>query len=170
MRVLIVSDTHGRHTSLDRALKEAGEIDMFIHLGDVEGGEDYIEAVAEGYEDYITELAGCPLDIVAGNNDFFSYLPAEEEFWIGKKKVFITHGHSYYVSMETEQIREEGAARNADIIMFGHTHRPYFEERDGITVLNPGSLSFPRQEGRKSSYMILETDGEEKYEFVQHFL
>ena len=39
MRVLIVSDTHGRHTSLDRALKEAGEIDMFIHLGDVEGGE-----------------------------------------------------------------------------------------------------------------------------------
>ena len=47
MRVLIVSDTHGRHTSLDRALKEAGEIDMFIHLGDVEGGEDYIEAVVE---------------------------------------------------------------------------------------------------------------------------
>ena len=89
--------------------------------------------------------------MIRGNNDFFSYLPAEEEFWIGKKKVFITHGHSYYVSMETEQIREEGAARNADIIMFGHTHRPYFEERDGITVLNPGSLSFPRQEGRKSS-------------------
>ena len=48
MRVLIVSDTHGRHTSLDRALKEAGEIDMFIHLGDVEGGEDYIEAVVGG--------------------------------------------------------------------------------------------------------------------------
>ncbi len=159
MRVLIVSDTHGRHTSLDRALKEAGEIDMFIHLGDVEGGEDYIEAVVE-----------CEKHIIRGNNDFFSYLPAEEEFWIGKKKVFITHGHSYYVSMETEQIREEGDARNADIIMFGHTHRPYFEERDGITVLNPGSLSFPRQEGRKSSYMILETDGEEKYEFVQHFL
>jgi putative phosphoesterase len=108
--------------------------------------------------------------MIRGNNDFFSYLPAEEEFWIGKKKVFITHGHSYYVSMETEQIREEGAARNADIIMFGHTHRPYFEERDGITVLNPGSLSFPRQEGRRGSYMILETDGEEKYEFVQHFL
>lgn len=159
MRVLIVSDTHGRHTSLDRALKEAGEIDMFIHLGDVEGGEDYIEAVVE-----------CEKHMIRGNNDFFSYLPAEEEFWIGKKKVFITHGHSYYVSMETEQIREEGAARNADIIMFGHTHRPYFEERDGITVLNPGSLSFPRQEGRKSSYMILETDGEEKYEFKQYFL
>ena len=30
---------------LDRALEEAGHIDMFIHLGDVEGGEDYINAV-----------------------------------------------------------------------------------------------------------------------------
>ena len=38
MRVLIVSDTHGRHRGLDRALQEAGDIDMLIHLGDVEGG------------------------------------------------------------------------------------------------------------------------------------
>ena len=63
---------------------------------------------------------------------FCSYLPAEEEFWIGKKKVFITHGHSYYVSMETEQIREEGAARNADIIMFGHTHRRILKKETGL--------------------------------------
>ena len=108
--------------------------------------------------------------IVRGNNDFFSRLPAEEEFWIGKKKAFITHGHSYYVSMETELIREEGIARNADIVMFGHTHRPYFEEQNGVVVLNPGSLSFPRQEGRKGSYIILETDENEKYEFTQYFL
>ena len=160
MRVLIVSDTHGRHTSLDRALKEAGDIDMFIHLGDVEGGEDYIEAVVE-----------CEKHMIRGNNDFFSYLPAEEEFWIGKKKVFITHGHSYYVSMETEQIREEGAARKCGhYYVRSHPIVRILKKRDGITVLNPGSLSFPRQEGRKSSYMILETDGEEKYEFVQHFL
>ena len=44
MRVLIVSDTHGKHTGLDRALEDAGEIDVFIHLGDVEGGEDYLNA------------------------------------------------------------------------------------------------------------------------------
>lgn len=159
MKVLIVSDTHKSHRNLEKIIEREQPFQMLIHLGDVEGGEDYIEAVVE-----------CEKHMIRGNNDFFSYLPAEEEFWIGKKKVFITHGHSYYVSMETEQIREEGAARNADIIMFGHTHRPYFEERDGITVLNPGSLSFPRQEGRRGSYMILETDGEEKYEFVQHFL
>lgn len=60
MKILIVSDTHGRHQALDRALEEAGKIDMFIHLGDVEGGEDYLEAVVE-----------CEKHIIRGNNDFF---------------------------------------------------------------------------------------------------
>ena len=44
MRVLIISDTHGRHTAFDRAIMEAGKIDYLVHLGDTEGGEDYIEA------------------------------------------------------------------------------------------------------------------------------
>ena len=159
MRVLIVSDTHGRHNGLDRALQEAGDIDMLIHLGDVEGGEEYIDTVVD-----------CEKHIVRGNNDFFSVLPREEEFYIGKYKIFITHGHSYYVSLDPEYIREEGKARKADIVMFGHTHRPFFEEMDEIIVLNPGSLSFPRQEGRKGSYMIMETDGEGHPYFKQCYL
>ena len=159
MRVLIVSDTHGRHNGLDRALQEAGDIDMLIHLGDVEGGEEYIDTVVD-----------CEKHIVRGNNDFFSDLPREEEFYIGKYKIFITHGHSYYVSLDPEYIREEGKARKADIVMFGHTDRPFFEEMDEIIVLNPGSLSFPRQEGRKGSYMIMETDGEGRPYFKQCYL
>ena len=97
MRVLIVSDTHGRHQNLDRALEAAGPIDLFVHLGDVEGGEYYINAVVP-----------CEKHIVRGNNDFFSDLPREEVFYIGEKKVFITHGNNYYVSLGPEQIREEG--------------------------------------------------------------
>ena len=115
-------------------------------------------------------LVECRKHMIRGNNDFFSYLPAEEEFWIGKRKCLLLMDTVIMFQWRQSRFGRKGAARNADIIMFGHTHRPYFEERDGITVLNPGSLSFPRQEGRKSSYMILETDGEEKYEFVQHFL
>ena len=159
MRVLIISDTHGRHTGLDRVLEEAGEIDMFIHLGDVEGGEDYINAVV-----------GCEKHMVKGNNDFFSDLPREEEFYIGGYKVFITHGHTYYVSLDPEYIRGEGEARKADIVMFGHTHKPYFEQKDGLTVLNPGSVSFPRQEGRKGSYMIMEISGDGEASFEQRYL
>lgn len=159
MRILIVSDTHGKHRNLDRALEAAGKIDMFIHLGDVEGGEDYIDAVVD-----------CEKHIVAGNNDFFSDLPREEEFYIGSKKAFITHGHNYYVSMTKEQIREEGKARQADIVMFGHTHQPYLEEKDGITVINPGSLSYPRQAGRQPSYMIMEMDAKGTMKVEERYL
>lgn len=159
MRVLIVSDTHGRHGGFDRALQEAGDIDVLIHLGDVEGDETYIDAVVD-----------CEKHIVRGNNDFFSDLPREEEFYLGKHKVFITHGHAYYVSLDPEYIRQEGRARGADIVMFGHTHRPFFEENDGIVVLNPGSLSFPRQEGRKGSYMMMEIAEDGELRFEQKYL
>ena len=147
MRVLIVSDTHGRHLNLDRVLEDTGAVDVFIHLGDVEGGETYINAVIE-----------CEKHIVKGNNDFFSELPREEEFMLGSKRVFISHGHNYYVSLDPERIKEEGRARKADIVMFGHTHRPYLDVSEDITVLNPGSLSYPRQEGKEPSYIIMETD------------
>ena len=157
MRILIVSDTHGYHRNLDRALESAGAVDMFIHLGDVEGGE------------YINAVVACEKHIVRGNNDFFSELPKEDEFYIGEKKVFITHGHTYCVSLDPQQVKEEGRARSADIVMFGHTHRPYLEQNPDITVLNPGSLSFPRQEGRKGSYMIMELE-EDQAKYQQCFL
>ena len=154
MRVLIVSDTHRLHKNLDIALEQAGKIDLLLHMGDVEGGEDYIEAVA-----------GCPVRIVAGNNDFFSQLNREEEVQLGNHRIFMTHGHYYYVSVGMERIKEEGLSRGADIVMFGHTHRPYLDIGEKITVLNPGSLSYPRQDGRKPSYMLMEIDrnGEAHY-------
>lgn len=159
MKVLIVSDTHGNHYNLDRILDEVGHIDMFIHLGDVEGGEAYLEAIID-----------CEKHLVKGNNDFFSDLPKEAEFYIGKYKTFITHGHGYFVSLDPEYIREEGKSRCADIVMFGHTHKPYFEKTPEIILLNPGSVSYPRQEGRKGSYMILELDENENLNFQQCYL
>ena len=138
MRVLIVSDTHGRHSALDRALEAAGEIDLFIHLGDVEGGEEYINAVVD-----------CEKHMVRGNNDFFSDLPREDEFYIGPLKVFITHGHAYYVSLDTEYIVEEAKARRADVVMFGHTHKPYFHETDGDHSAQSRQSVFPEAGGEK---------------------
>lgn len=149
MKILIVSDTHGSHRNLEKVLEDTGKIDMLIHLGDVEGGEDYIEAIAD-----------CPVHMVSGNNDFFSDLPREEEFQVGNYHVFISHGHYYYVSMGEDRIREEGKYRGADIVMYGHTHRPAYSEEDGVIVLNPGSIAYPRQEGRRGSYMVMEIDEE----------
>lgn len=159
MKVLVVSDTHGRHTNLDRILGEVGEIDMFVHLGDVEDGDVYIDVVVE-----------CEKHIVGGNNDYFSSLPREEEFYIGTHKVYITHGHQYSVSYETELIKRADLERGVDIVMFGHTHKPFLEVGEDITLLNPGSVSYPRQKGRQPSYMILEMNKKGEITYHQCYL
>ena len=147
MKILIVSDTHKSHRNLERVLEIVKPVDMLIHLGDTEGGEDYIEA-----------LADCPSHIIRGNNDFFSDLLQEEEFELEGYHIFITHGHYYYVAMSEERLKEEARERGADIVMYGHTHRPAYSDEDGLITLNPGSISYPRQAGREPSYMIMEID------------
>lgn len=159
MRVMIVSDTHRKHRYLKMALDRMAPIDRLIHLGD-----------AEGYEDYIEELAGCPLDIVAGNNDFFSTLEYEKVIIVGKYKVFITHGHYYYVNTGIRDITRAGKSQGADIVMYGHTHLPLISHREGITVLNPGSMSYPRQEGRKPSFIMMEIDRKGEAHFTVHYM
>ena len=159
MKILIVSDTHKSHRNLERILEEVRPVDMLIHLGDTEGGEDYIAA-----------LADCPSHIVRGNNDFFSDLPQEEEFEVMGRHIFITHGHYYYVAMGIEDLRKEAAGRGMDIVMFGHTHRPFLDCHKGVIALNPGSVSYPRQEGHKPSYALMEIDEAGEAHFSIHYL
>ncbi len=159
MKILIVSDTHGRNTELAALLDEMDGPDMLIHCGDVEGSE-YM----------ISECAGCPVEMVAGNNDFFSSLPREREFCIGDYKVWLTHGHSYGVSMSGETIKKEAIARGVDIVIYGHTHKPVIDESKRVIAINPGSLSYPRQIGRRPSYIIMELDRAGKAHFALHFL
>ena len=59
------------------------------------------------------------------------------------------------VSMDFSRIVDEAQSRNCDCVCFGHIHRPVLEEIDGVLVLNPGSLSFPRQRNHKPSYAVL---------------
>lgn len=159
MRILIVSDTHGRHGALDEVLEKEPNLDMVIHLGDVEDDEHYIEAIAQW-----------PVHMIAGNNDYFSYLSKEKEIKIGKYKVLLTHGHTYYVSMNTKRLREEAKSRGVDIVMFGHTHRPYMDLEGDVMVMNPGSLSYPRQEGRCPSYIMMEIDSSGNAKFALKYL
>ena len=156
MKVLIVSDTHGREQNLAEALEKTGSIDQLIHLGDVEGGAEHIR-----------ELAGdAPAAIIAGNNDFFCDLPNERIFTLGGHRIFMTHGHGYFVHSGTLYLKREARKKGADMVMFGHTHKPYMEEDNELLVLNPGSLSLPRQEGHRPTYIVMEIadDGQISYE------
>lgn len=159
MKVLIVSDTHRKNENFLKVLERVAPIDMLVHCGDIEGSE-YL----------ISQAAGCPVEMVVGNNDFFSDLPREKEFYIGKYKVWLTHGHTYYVSMGNEYLKEEARARSADIVMYGHTHRPVVDIEGGLVAVNPGSLTYPRQEGRKPSFVIMELDRKGEAHFTINYL
>ena len=160
MRILIVSDTHGSHRNLDTVLEEVGQIDMFLHMGDVEDDDTYIEAVLD-----------CPVHMVAGNNDFYSLgLSREKELRIGKYRVLMTHGHMYYVSMNTRRLKQMAKDNGYDIVMYGHTHRPDIDIDEDIIAINPGSLSYPRQEGRKPTYIIMEIDENGEAKFNLHYV
>lgn len=159
MKVLIVSDTHRKNENFLKVLERVAPIDMLVHCGDIEGSE-YL----------IAQSAGCPVEMVVGNNDFFSDLPREKEFYIGKYKVWLTHGHTYYVSMGNEYLKEEARARSADIVMYGHTHRPVVDIEGGLVAVNPGSLTYPRQEGRRPSFVIMELDRKGEAHFTINYL
>jgi len=154
-KIMVVSDTHRYHENLKKALINEGPIDMLIHLGD-----------SEGEEDYIRELANCKVEMIAGNNDYFSDLRREAVIKIGKYNVLLTHGHSYYVSVGLDFIKEEAIGRNLDIVMFGHTHRPVIEIFKEVTLINPGSISYPRQHDKKPTYIIMEIDNEENINYT----
>lgn len=147
MKILIVSDTHGRDENLEKAVYREEPFDYLIHCGDVEGREIFIEA-----------LVDCPCCIVSGNNDFFSDLPREEIIDLAGKKILVTHGHTYGVSGGTDGIVEAARARGCEAVLFGHTHYPEIKMQEGILVINPGSLTFPRQRGRKFSYAVMEAE------------
>lgn len=142
-KILITSDTHRRDGNLLEVIQNEAPFDMFIHLGDAEGSEDMITSWCK------EQNPDCEVYMVLGNNDFFSHLDREKEISIGKYRIFLTHGHFYSVSVGTERLIDEAQDRGVQIAMFGHTHKPYLERRGDLTVLNPGSLSFPRQEGRR---------------------
>lgn len=158
MKILVVSDTHRKNDNYFTIL-EMHHPDMVIHCGDSVGSEYALTTAAE-----------CPVQMVAGNNDYFSELPRELEFSIGKYRVWVTHGHSYYVSMGNEMIKREAVARGKDIVIYGHTHRPVIDMDDDVIAINPGSLSYPRQENRKPSYIIMELDRFEELHFTISYL
>lgn len=158
MKVLIVSDTHRKNENYFVAV-EREKPDMVIHCGD-----------AEGCEYALTETAGCPVYIVLGNNDFFSNLPRELDLDIGPYKVWVTHGHNYYVSMGSEHIRREALIKGVNIVMYGHTHRPVVDQSGQVIVVNPGSLSYPRQEGRRPSYVVMALDEMSELNFRIEYL
>lgn len=153
LKALIVSDTHGKTENLERVLLLEKPIDMLFHLGDVCGDDDMIEY-----------LAGCTTAMISGNCDLFSRLPRTKAVKLGNLAIHMEHGNR--LPYERELIRREARDLGVNVMMFGHTHVPLLEEKDGIWLVNPGSLTHPRQSSGRPTYIVLNMDDEGKVEFT----
>ncbi len=159
MKILIISDTHRHNGNMWSVIDKVKPIDMLIHCGDI-----------EGYPDELLKKADCPVHIVAGNNDYGYDYDSEQSFFIGSHKVLLLHGHRYRIYQNLDTLFYLAEERKADIVMFGHLHVPIVETRGNITIINPGSLSYPRQNGRKPSFIILESDEKGELHYTVNYL
>ena len=164
MTILIASDAHRNTAQLRDVILRSSPLDMLIYLGDAEGGEESIRRTC------LERNPDCEIHMVRGNCDFFGDLPEEKEIAIGPYKAFLTHGHLYGVSGGPGRLLREAKERGAQIAMFGHTHRPFLETMDGITLVNPGSITLPRQDGRRRSYILMEIDREGEAHYTINYV
>ena len=86
-----------------------------------------------------------------------SFLEDYDEFNIGDKRAFITHGHRYGVNSGTAYLEELIDTEGYDFVMYGHTHRRDLTTYKNSYIVNPGSLALPR-DNRVGTYMLLDFD------------
>ena len=130
MRILVLSDSHGRAGNIYDAVEKHPEAEVIVFLGD--GERDF-----ENAEFLIKDKRVIK---VAGNCDFYSDLPLCEIVTLGGKRVYCTHGHSECVKFGTGNLISCARAQKADIVLYGHTHVGVSAFEDGLHIFNPGSL------------------------------
>jgi len=148
MRILVISDTHGEVDKARDVIESSGKIDLVIHLG------DYFRD-AQKLEEFFPDI---PFEYIYGNSDFMiGDTPSEKLLEYKGKRIFITHGHKYSVKWDYEKLYGKAKDMKADILLFGHTHVADIIEREGYTIVNPGSISDSR-DGEGESYAIIDLD------------
>ena len=149
MRALVISDTHGAVNYLKTVLQTHKDIKTIFFLGD--GSDDF--------EELSYMLNGRELVAVSGNNDIACSFPYSVVKEFNGKKIYATHGHIDKVHMNLDGLKAEAKKINADIALYGHTHKRYEGNEDGLYIFNPGALTI-------ESYGILDVEDDEiKMEF-----
>ncbi|SEN45918.1 hypothetical protein SAMN05216388_1003164 [Halorientalis persicus] len=145
----VVSDTHSRegHRLTGRTREAVREADAVVHAGDF-----MTESVLDAFQAEASRLYG-----VVGNNDrpaVRDRLPTQRVVEHEGLRLVVVHGHEHTDTALSLLGRQEAA----DLVVFGHSHRPGVHEGDGVTLLNPGSHAQPRR--YRPAHAELEPDGD----------
>jgi putative phosphoesterase len=143
----VISDTHGDRSCIRNAIRLAGKVDAWIHLGDNTRDAEALHA-----------LTGLKVYFVRGNCDFDLSIPAEGILEFENARVLAAHGHQYAVKWTLREITARMEELNCDAALFGHSHVSSLSASGRRLLLNPGSASVPRN-GQKPSFAVLTVNG-----------
>ena len=144
-KILILSDSHGNITNMKKAVR-LEKPDMVIHLGDHFSDAEELEK----------KYPSIPVEAVKGNCDS-CLKPSEKLLELEGKKIFICHGHDYRVKSDLLTLEYAALEKEADVVCFGHTHIPLYEQSGRLHIVNPGSIGAVRTlTGASYALMIIE--------------
>lgn len=171
--ILVLSDIHcDDYGLLLEILKQFGEdSDALVYCGD--GIRDFARLFVEASADEKIRQTIPPVVAFArGNGDYNEYsggsvrfdVPDVITFKAASRTVFATHGHLFGVDFSTDHLASVASASKASLVFYGHTHRPYKNIQDNVVVLNPGSVTRPRNGSRPSFAVVTFPGVSEKFD------
>ena len=107
------------------------------------------------------------------NKAFLRSLRPEIRLELDGKPILFVHGsprrmNEYlFEDRPLSSFRRLAASSNADIIVFGHTHKPYTKLVDGVWFINAGSVGKPKDGDWRACYAILDSTAPEPATFVR---
>jgi putative phosphoesterase len=160
VQIAIVSDTHlprGTRRIPDACVERMRAADLVIHAGDISTAEVLTEI----------EAIGPPVVAVHGNVDseeLRRLLPEARLVDVGGAQLAVVHdaGPS---KRRLERMRLRFP--DADAVVFGHSHIPLHEERDGFQIFNPGSPTDRRRQPRHTMGLARVEGGRIAFEHVR---
>ncbi len=170
MKIMVASDIHGSAyycQKMTEAYKNSGAQKLLL-LGDILYHGPRNDLPKEYAPKKVIEMLNNISDeilCVRGNCDSevdqmvlkFNIMAEYAIIYDGERMIFATHGHKFNKDSLP-------SLKKGDILLHGHTHIPVNESIDGITVMNPGSVSIPK-ENSWHGYMIIENGTYTWYDF-----
>lgn len=161
MKIFFIADIHGSLYYTRKALEsfKKENADYIAILGDelYHGArnplpEEYnpkeVALLLNEFADRIIAVRGnCDSEVDEMVLDF-PMMAAYSIILYNNRRLFLTHGHIYNED-NLPKLRE------GDVFIYGHTHVPRAEKKDNIFIINPGSITFPK-ENSSNSYGVLE--------------
>ncbi len=154
-KIMVISDTHEDMATIRMVLAylKDRQVDMVIHLGDYYNDTGFLEN--EGHR----------LIKVPGTWDPHYYdpnVPNRRFIEVAGWKIFLTHTPESHYNDLPDDLKPETIIHNgqADLFLYGHTHRAEIKRRKGVIMINPGHMSCDEHRGCPLTFALLDIDAE----------